>query len=633
MKNYIKKLKCLIYLISIVCLYFFPIQSVKASVLFEDTFSNGYNSSWQVKPGSLSPIPSTHGIGAPSSSQWSDIFIPISDNTVLDIQLDLWINIDNVNSAWRVDISNDTFTRYKIINNWGPNNLLQVSEVERGIDFLQPWTHSIGKHHFEIIISPSSNTEITVFEDGTQIANHISQINISSPKLAIGLLGIGDYELSNFSLSAPPPTSTPTPTPPPPPTKKIVVIPGVTASWNPDALLNCKLNDYAGEWTLFHLARSVYNPLLDALTKAGWLPTIYPYDWRKPVSENEPALASFINNLTPGWHEKVDIVGHSMGGLLARSYITKEQSANKAEKFLSIGSPHLGAVAAYPTWEAGQIWEGDLGWKFLLTLLKKNCSVRNKISDRTTVQSYFTSVNNLLPIFDYLTDDATGQPIHYGDMQEKNHFLTDNRFPFYQTSVATLRGTGQETTNGYRVGSVNKHDAVGDWIDGKPVSRSTTTGGDGTVLLTSSEIPDADNTRVIPVSHTDLLSSDQGIEKILGFLGAAPQTIQSVTANMQPPSPAPTSGLFVIGYPADFWIVDPDGHMTKDERNLQVFTNPKSGAYKLVLMPRTGTTRLIVAQFLSNGKILWKEYQLKNRLPKIKTIKFDNENPLEDPIQ
>ena len=429
------------------------------------------------------------------------------------------------------------------------------------------------------------------------------------------------------------PTPTPTPTPPPPPTKKIVVIPGVTASWNPDALLSCKLNDYTGEWTLFHLAQSVYNPLLDALTKAGWIPTIYPYDWRKPVSENEPALASFINNLTPGWHEKVDIVGHSMGGLLARSYITQEQSANKTEKFLSVGSPHLGTVAAYPTWEAGQIWEGDLGWKFILTLLKKNCSARNKINDRTTVQTYFTSVNNLLPVFDYLTDDATGQPIHYGDMQEKNHFLTDNRFPFYLTSVATLRGTGQETTIGYRVGPIDKHDAPGDWIDGKPVSRSTTTEGDGTVLLTSSEIPEADNTRVIPVNHTGLLSSAQGIEKILGFLGAAPQTIQSVTANIQPQAPAPTSGLFVIGYPADFWIVDPNGQMTKDERNLQVFPNPKPGKYKLVLLPGTGTTRLIVAQFLPNGKILWKEYQLKNRLPKIKTIKFDPDNPLEDALQ
>ncbi len=429
----------------------------------------------------------------------------------------------------------------------------------------------------------------------------------------------------------PTPTATPTPTPPPPPTKKIVVIPGVTASWNPDALINCKLNDYTGEWTLFHLARPVYNPLLDALTKAGWLPTLYPYDWRKPVAENEPALASFINNATPGWHEKVGVVGHSMGGLLARSYITQEQSTNKMEKFLSVGSPHLGTIAAYPTWEAGQIWEGDLGWKFLLTLVQKNCGIRHLTTDKEVIQTYFPSINNLLPVFNYITDDAGLK--NYLDMNAKNNFLTSSFTNFYNTTVATLRGNAQETTVGYRVNPADKHDSPGDWADGKPISRTTTMDGDGTVLLTSSEIPDADNTRVISVSHMDLLSSAQGIEKVLEFLGAAPQTIQSITANMEPPSRAPISGLFVIGYPADFWIVDPEGHMTKDERNLQVFANPKSGKYKLVVLPGTDTTRLIVAQFLSNGKILWKEYQLKNRLPKIKTIKFDTDNPLEDPIQ
>lgn len=438
---------------------------------------------------------------------------------------------------------------------------------------------------------------------------------------------------TSTATPTPTPTSTPTPTPVPPLTKKIVVIPGVTASWNPDALLNCKLNDYTGEWTLFHLARRVYNPLLDALTKTGWLPTIYPYDWRRPVSENEPALASFINTMTPGWHEKVDIVGHSMGGLLARSYITKEQSANKAEKFLSVGSPNLGAIAAYPTWEAGQIWEGDLGWKFMLTAIKKFCVAKHLTTDREAVQTYVPSVRDLLPVFDYLTNDATGIKITYSEMHEKNFSLTVPFNNFYNTVVATLRGTGQKTTNGYRVGPIDKHDAPGDWIDGKPVSRSTTNEGDGTVLLTSSEIPGADNTRVIPDSHTDLVSSAQGIEEILGFLGVAPQTIQSVTANMQTPSPTPTSGLFVIGYPADFWIVDPDGHVTKDERNLQVIANPKSGSYKLVLLPGTETTRLIVAQFLPNGKILWKEYQLKNRLPKLKTIQFDPDNPVEDALQ
>ncbi|OGG36047.1 hypothetical protein A2363_00950 [Candidatus Gottesmanbacteria bacterium RIFOXYB1_FULL_47_11] len=428
-------------------------------------------------------------------------------------------------------------------------------------------------------------------------------------------------------------TPTPTPTPPVPPTKRVVVIPGVTASWNPDALLNCKMENYTGNWTLFHLARSVYNPIIDALSQAGWTATIYPYDWRKPIIENEPMLASYINGQTTGWQEKVNIIGHSMGGLLGRAYITREQDANKAEKFISVGSPHLGAVAAYPTWEAGEIWEGDLGWKFLLTTLAKSCSLKTKLDDRIAVQTYFRSVNNLLPVFNYLTNKSSSQSTPYNTMQEKNDWLTNPiSFPFYHTVVATLRGTGQKTTLGYQVGPAGKHEAPGNWIDGKPVAKTISTEGDGTVLMASSEIPAADNTRVITTDHTGLISSSDGITQILEFLGIAPQTIQSIVSNIQPTETPPTSGLFIIGYPADFWIMDPEGTIVKDTESLSVFTNPKSGKYKFMLIPKSEHTRVVVAQFLPIGKILWKEYNLTNRLPKMKTIKFDTEHPIEDAL-
>lgn len=433
----------------------------------------------------------------------------------------------------------------------------------------------------------------------------------------------------------PVPTATPIPTPTPliAPTKKVVVIPGVTASWNPDALLNCKMDNYTGDWTLFHLARSVYTPVVDALFQAGWSATIYSYDWRMPVAENETALATYINGLATGWQEKVSIVGHSMGGLLGRAYITQEQESNKAEKFVSVGAPHLGAVAAYPTWEAGEIWEGDLGWKFLLTTLAKSCSLKTKLDDRVAVQTYFRSVSDLLPVFDYLTDKSSGQTIAYDQMHEKNTWLTNPvSFPFYNTSVATLRGTNRNTTVEYQVGPPAKRDAPGNWIDGKPVLKTTTSEGDGTVLLTSSEIPSADNTRVISTDHTGLISSKEGVGQILDMLGVAPQTTQSIVSTVQSPAP-PTSGLFIIGYPADFWIVSPDESIVKDSQNLTVFPNPKSGAYKLIVFPKDTQTRVVVAQFLPNGKILWKEYTLKNRLPKIKTITFDANNPIDDAMQ
>ena len=60
--------------------------------------------------------------------------------------------------------------------------------------------------------------------------------------------------------------------------------------------------------------------------------------------------------------------------------------------------------------------------------------------------------------------------------------------------------------------------------------------------------------------------------------------------------------------------------------------NPKKGNYLLSINPETENTTLIVGQFLKNGQVLWKEYELEGKLPKIKTINIDPENPFEDPV-
>jgi len=418
--------------------------------------------------------------------------------------------------------------------------------------------------------------------------------------------------------------------PTPPPTNKVVVIPGATASWNPDALLNCKADDYEGDWTLIDQAHGVYDPTMQALADAGWSPTLYPYDWRKRIPENEPALKAFIDNqLTTG--EKVHIVGHSMGGLLGRSYLEQEQNSNRVEKLLTVGSPHEGAVLSYPTWSAGKIMHGDPIWKFMLTLAIKRCSQKNNLNDREAVQQYFKSSRNILPVFDYLIDDATGlpKPVQYATNDWLSSSFTS---PFWNTTVGTLRGTGQQTEQTYRVKLANKHDQnLGNWADGKPVQTIKSSEGDGTVLLSSANVPGADNTRVLAETHTGLISTAQGTGKILDFLGTAPQTIQSVTANIQT-SLAAETGLFVVGYPANFWIVGPDGKLKKDTNGLTSFANPVSGVYKLLLAPKQDNTLVIVAQVLPNDKILWKEYKFSSLLPKYKTIRFNAENPIEDAL-
>ena len=77
-------------------------------------------------------------------------------------------------------------------------------------------------------------------------------------------------------------------------------------------------------------------------------------------------------------------------------------------------------------------------------------------------------------------------------------------------------------------------------------------------------------------------------------------------------------------------MTDQDGNTKKDKDGMVAFTNPKQGSYKLKLLPKSNNSLLIVAQFLPNGEVKYKEYNLKGLGPKFKTLKFDPQNPQED---
>jgi hypothetical protein len=265
----------------------------------------------------------------------------------------------------------------------------------------------------------------------------------------------------------------------------------------------------------------------------------------------------------------------------------------------------------------------------MLTLIEKRCAVKTH-NDRLAIRQYFPAVRNLLPIFDYLINNQTGQSIPVTGMNATNDWLTGASFisPFFGTTMGTLSGTGQATELAYRVGARNKQDErLGNWSDGKPVKTLTTTEGDGIVLVSSSSIDGANN-RTISASHNALISSQNGINQILDFLNSSTPnlTFQSLMLNNNTKSPEPpiiSSALYVIGYPADFWIMDPKGKITKDTDGLISFTNPKHGSYRLFMAPKQKDSLIIVIQVLPDGKVLYKEYANKNKIPKIHTLNFD----------
>jgi len=94
---------------------------------------------------------------------------------------------------------------------------------------------------------------------------------------------------------------------------------------------------------------------------------VFNYDWRKDVRGNQTDLDNLIESAkTASGQSKVNLVVHSMGGLIARNYIADSAKAAKVNKLIELGVPHLGTTYAlktliYGTWLARDLYIIKLG--------------------------------------------------------------------------------------------------------------------------------------------------------------------------------------------------------------------------------------------------------------------------------
>ena len=97
-----------------------------------------------------------------------------------------------------------------------------------------------------------------------------------------------------------------------------------------------------------------------------------PWDWRVSVLEPDAgangqyAWQLYLKPIVDEakrvtGHSKVDVVAHSMGGLLTRSYIQSSQYDGDIDKLAMLGTPNEGAVTTYYPWEGGSPIMADLG--------------------------------------------------------------------------------------------------------------------------------------------------------------------------------------------------------------------------------------------------------------------------------
>lgn len=127
-------------------------------------------------------------------------------------------------------------------------------------------------------------------------------------------------------------------------------------------------------------------------------PTLFPfpYDWRKSNPTHTATLSQYIDNISQlHGGAKVNVVAHSMGGLLLRRYILEYGSA-KIDKVVTVGTPFWGApVAIY------RMLKGDL-YDIALVDVWNNDAVKESLMT-------FPAFHELLPSRFYLQN--AGRPV------------------------------------------------------------------------------------------------------------------------------------------------------------------------------------------------------------------------------
>lgn len=346
----------------------------------------------------------------------------------------------------------------------------------------------------------------------------------------------------------------------------VIIIPGILGSW-PDMKTGKLVLD-----PIIHTYDDLWYALIEAGYTTGTNLFDFPYEWRRSnvitAQLLKQKIADVKNACVPSDIfdcTKVDLIGHSMGGLVARQYIANSDYANDVDQLIFIATPHKGAPKAYAMWEGGY-WGELIQDKFLAFIFrhesKKVTGISGDIGLVTYLQDYnIDSVRELLPIYPYIYDENLGQVRYYPDNYPTNPFLENlnssenlNKLKS-AVKVTNIIGNSIDTITSYSV--VNSAKPLPMWADGMPRDfYSSKSGilignGDGTVpTVSNSSFLDL-TPIVLKQDHGSAVSYAQS-EVINELTGSRPVTeIHNDYGK--------TLLMITLQCPADIQIVAPDG--------------------------------------------------------------------------
>jgi pimeloyl-ACP methyl ester carboxylesterase len=379
----------------------------------------------------------------------------------------------------------------------------------------------------------------------------------------------------------------------------------------------------------------------------------WSYDWRMDLNKTAKSIERSINGLDT---DKVSIVAHSMGGILAAKYIANG-NAHKIDKFITIGTPHLGAPKALYVFETGGLIGGINDW-FVAKGLKRLAPNMSSAYQLLPGPHYFSFHNSyyVQKITDrgwfksprvekFTTYDSTKQ--YFSGRSWANQNLLNNSVAFQQelNMPATLRLVDSYQIAGYNMSTHGlikekyKQNGSYDNADFDPID------GDGTVPLISSTLGGqvkryvgtfwddyyyeptynpAKTYLIKGVDHSELQKNDTVIKQVLQILDGNPARVPGMDWRAKLSSTLKIR----VESPVDLHVYDQEGNhvgpvdeFTYDE-NIPTATYTESGHTKTTVVENgiynvkldgtgTGTATLILQLYNEIGET-------------VKTVRFDH---------
>jgi len=316
---------------------------------------------------------------------------------------------------------------------------------------------------------------------------------------------------------------------------KIIILPGLGASWNAEAILTGSTSP-SFQWSMMPFVGN-YNLLISGLENNGLIRNqdfyVWNYDWRKPLEQIVNDFNNYVSSLNLNAGEKINLVGHSLGGLVAR--VWTQDNPLRVEQAISLGSPHFGSLKAYEAWNGAKIGDSldiaSIALNVLMQLQKKNFDTTVQ-----TLRSYAPIVYDLSPTFTFLKRNGVNtSTISSQYLASKNNFVSS-----VADKLLTVDGVGVTTREWINLGERSLFDKVlGIWEEGRPLSYINGI-GDGTVLKKSALILEADREEFAS-NHGEIV--DKSVNLILNRLDLG------VTLNQNAFYPQ-KQAVFYLGSPA-----------------------------------------------------------------------------------